>query len=202
MPTTADENDILVNTYGVDAARLFRMLYESLTNKDWDAFVSMLGLWWNIYSIIAILVSCLFIIGFLYAKVKYGELSGIEQAALREAEARWAAQNAAVEQKNAKWEAIQSRVTEPSPESWRVAIIEADIMLDEVLTNAGYSGQTIGEKLKTANPQSFTTVQDAWSAHKVRNEIAHVGSDFVLTQKTAQETILQYERVFREFGAV
>jgi hypothetical protein len=75
-------------------------------------------------------------------------------------------------------------------------------MLDETLTNAGYVGQTLGEKLKSANPQSFTTIQDAWEAHKVRNEIAHVGSDFVLTKKNAQETLVRFERVFREFGVI
>ncbi len=75
-------------------------------------------------------------------------------------------------------------------------------MLDETLKNAGYVGQNLGEKLKGANAESFTTLQDAWEAHKVRNEIAHVGSDFILTQKSAQETITRYARVFKEFGVI
>ena len=75
-------------------------------------------------------------------------------------------------------------------------------MLEETLNNAGYVGQTLGEKLKGANPQSFRTVQDAWDAHKVRNDIAHVGSDFILTKRVAQETITKFERVFREFGVI
>jgi hypothetical protein len=83
-----------------------------------------------------------------------------------------------------------------------VAIIEADIFLDETLNEAGYVGVSLGEKLKSANPQSFTTIQDAWEAHKVRNEIAHVGSDFILTRKIAQDTLLRFERVFREFGVI
>jgi len=75
-------------------------------------------------------------------------------------------------------------------------------MLEQMLDNAGYVGASIGDKLKTANPASFTTVQDAWDAHRVRNEIAHAGSDFVLTKRVAQETIIKYERVFREFGVI
>jgi hypothetical protein len=119
-----------------------------------------------------------------------------------EVEKEWAAQHEVPETKNARCDAIQMRISEHNPESWRIAIIEADIMLDETLINAGYVGQSLGEKLRSANTTSFTTLQDAWEAHKVRNEIAHVGSDFVLTQRTAQETLVRFERVFREFGVI
>lgn len=165
-------------------------------------FFDTLTFWWSVISVISVLISMLFFIGYVYAKIRYGQLSAIESAALRRAEEQWAARHVRPDSRNMRFDAIQKRVTENNPESWRVAIIEADIMLDEVLTNAGYAGKSIGDKLKTANPHSFTTLQDAWSAHKVRNDIAHVGSDFVLTKKVAQDTILQYERVFREFGVL
>lgn len=200
--TVPDENDIIYETYGIDFGRLFRFLYETLGGTDWDSLLATIGMWWNVYSVFAILLSLFFFIVFVYAKIRYNQLSEIEQEALRDAETRWAARHASRGSKNTRWEEIQGRVAENNPEAWRLAIIEADILLDEVLTNAGYVGQSIGEKLKTANPISFTTVQDAWEAHKVRNEIAHVGSDFVLTKKAAQDTILRYERVFHEFGIV
>lgn len=202
MPKVPDENDLIYDTYGVDFGGFFRAIYEMLGGTDWDAIVTMLQHWWNIYSVIAILLSLLFFVGFVYSKIRYSQLSEIEQEALRDAEARWAARHTNKASKNARWEGIQQKVTENNPESWRLAIIEADILLDETLTNAGYVGQSIGDKLKTANPISFTTVQDAWEAHKVRNEIAHAGSDFVLTKKNAQDTLLRYERVFHEFGVV
>ncbi len=197
-----DENDVIYDTYGIDIASIFRYLYERIMGGDWDTLMATFQYWWNIYSVIALLLSLLFFIGFIYAKIRYAQLSEIEQEALREAEARWARKYANEGTKNARWDTIEKRVTENNPESWRIAIIEADIFLDETLSNAGYVGQSIGEKLKTANPQSFTTVQDAWEAHKVRNQIAHVGSDFVLTQRVAQQTITQFERVFREFGVI
>ena len=203
MPIDPSENDLEYNVYGLDIEGIFRFLYEKVTENDWDALMSSLGYLWSIYSIIAILLSLLFLVGFVYAKIKYDELSAIEQKALLEAEAKWALLHEGKEgTKNARWESIQQHIVENSPEAWRIAIIEADIMLDEILRDAGYVGQSIGEMLKSANTQSFKTVQDAWDAHKVRNDIAHVGSDFVLTRKTAQETILHFERVFREFGAI
>jgi hypothetical protein len=85
---------------------------------------------------------------------------------------------------------------------WRQAIIEADIMLDEVLTRQGYEGTTIGDKLKQANPNRFHTLNNAWEAHKVRNDIAHSGSAYQLSDQIAYRTIKHYEAVFREFGEI
>ena len=202
MNEATTENSIVFQTYGFDFFGLFRNIYEHLMGNDWDVFVSTVTHWWNVYSVIALVVSLFFFAVFLYAKIQYDELSTLENDALREAEKAWDARHNIHDTRNARWEAIQQRVTEYNPESWRIAIIEADIMLDETLTNAGYAGQSLGEKLKSANTTSFTTLQDAWEAHKVRNEIAHVGSDFILTQRIAQETLLHFERVFREFGVI
>lgn len=198
-----ETNDTTTNLYGgVDFIGLFRFLYEKLPFGNWESFVESLKGFWNVYSVIAVLLSLLFFVGFIYSKIRLGQLYEILDQQIIDQEALWAVRHNGVKSSNFKWDSIQKKVTENNPESWRVAIIEADIMLDETLTNAGYVGQSIGEKLKTANPQSFTTVQDAWDAHKVRNDIAHVGSDFVLTQKAAKETITRFERVFREFDVI
>ncbi len=202
MQEATTSNTVAFAPPGIDFQGIFSFLYTSFTGDESGSLLDKLETIWNIYSVIAILLSLLFFVGFVYAKIRYGQLVEIEQAALKDAEAKWAARHSKADTKNVKWDAIQRRVTENNPESWRVAIIEADIMLEEILTNAGYVGQSVGEKLKSANPHSFTTVQDAWEAHKVRNTIAHVGSDFVLTQKVAQETITQFGRVFREFGVI
>lgn len=202
MNATSVPNEIVLQTYGLDIESLVRFLYGSAVDADVSGTIAILERVWNIYSVIAILISLLFFIGFVYAKIRYGQLAEIEDHAFHEAEHHWATRHAHADTKNSRWDIIQRRVTENSPESWRIAIIEADILLDETLTGAGYVGTSIGEKLKSANPQSFTTLQDAWEAHKVRNEIAHAGSDFILTKKSAQETLLRFERVFREFGII
>lgn len=189
--------------YGsVDFLYMFRFLYEKSPFGGGDSFVAKVETWWSVYSAIAIFLSLLFFIGFIYSKIRFGQMVEIKNQRIHDAEARWASKHKDEGPKNTRWENIQKKIKENNPESWRVAIIEADIMLDETLAGAGYAGQSLGEKLKGANSQSFTTLQDAWDAHKVRNDIAHVGGDFVLTQKNAQDTILRFERVFREFDAI
>lgn len=97
-----------------------------------------------------------------------------------------------------RWTHVRELIESSSPNDWRQAIIEADIILDDMLTRLGYLGSSIGEKLKAADPSHFRTLQEAWEAHKVRNEIAHQGSAYPLTDQIAYRTILQYENVFRE----
>ncbi len=104
-----------------------------------------------------------------------------------------------VEVEHSRWAYIMQLIESTQQSDWRTAIIEADIMLDELLTKQGYQGDTVGEKLKVA---SFGTINDAWEAHKVRNDIAHQGSAYDLTDRIAYRTIHQFENVFREFKEI
>lgn len=101
-----------------------------------------------------------------------------------------------------RWEKIQELVEEGGQSQWREAIIEAEIILEEVLEEAGYIGASVGDKLKSAKERPFATLQDAWDAHLVRNQIAHQGSTFDLSETVARRTLAHFESVFREFGVI
>jgi hypothetical protein len=105
----------------------------------------------------------------------------------------------AVAEKNQRWIHIQELIKSYHANDWRQAIIEADIMLEEMLDQMGYNGVTIGDKLKTVEKSDFITLDKAWSAHRVRNQIAHDGSAFKLHRDVAERTIKDFEEVFREF---
>lgn len=101
--------------------------------------------------------------------------------------------------KNEKWEHVTRLMGSRNSSDWRQAIVEADIILDEMLIAMGYEGESIGEKLKKIEPSDFITLNKAWEAHKVRNKIAHSGSDFSLSKDQAEKTIKMYQQVFDEF---
>lgn len=199
-----DGNDLIYDQYGIDLVGLVRYLLEGIFQSDASGIIAFLNTVWNVYSVIAMLLSAIFFGFFIYAKVRFEALAAEEQRRLREGEDMWAERYGGEESApHGRWAEIQAHLREDNPNSWKIAIIEADIFLESILTDNGYVGSTIGEKLKSANTASFTTIQDAWEAHKVRNEIAHAGqNDYILTRRVAQETILRYERVFREFGAL
>ncbi len=100
---------------------------------------------------------------------------------------------------NARWEKIEARLGSINDSDWRLAIIDCDIILGEMLTKMGYQGETIAEKLKKVEQSDFTTIQSAWEAHKIRNEIAHAGSDFKLSYRDAKRAVDLYKKVFEEF---
>ena len=97
-----------------------------------------------------------------------------------------------------RWGTVVKHIESESPNDWKQAILEADIMLDDLLTNMGYRGESIGEKLKRVDPAHFETLNDAWEAHKIRNDIAHQ-SQYSLNQIDARRVIQQYRKVFEEF---
>ena len=55
------------------------------------------------------------------------------------------------------------------------------------------------EKLKRVEPSDFRTLNSAWEAHKIRNEIAHQGSGYKLTRREAEMAIQLFKQVFEEF---
>ena len=101
--------------------------------------------------------------------------------------------------RNPKWEKVQEHITSENPANWRLAILEADILLDELLDALKYRGESIGEKLKKIEQSDFTTLSLAWEAHKIRNQVAHEGSEFLLSDREARRVVKLYEEVFKEF---
>ena len=101
--------------------------------------------------------------------------------------------------KNLRWEKVMERLGTNNEADWKLAIIEADAMLDELVRSAyPNAGDNLGERLKNIEPSDFTTLQDAWDGHKVRNNIAH-DANYRLSEREARAAIESYKRVFEEF---
>lgn len=105
-------------------------------------------------------------------------------------------------QKNERWVRVVAHLKSDNPSDWRLAVLESDIVLDELLDKLGVIGDTMGDKLKSIDPAHFKTLNNAWEAHKIRNAIAHEGQDFALTEREARRIISLYESVFKEFDFI
>ncbi len=97
-----------------------------------------------------------------------------------------------------RWENVTAHIGSSNENDWKQAIIEADMILDDILTSMGYRGESIGEKLKRVATGDMQSLNEAWEAHKVRNQIAHEPG-FTLTHHDAKHTINMYRKVFEEF---
>ena len=100
-----------------------------------------------------------------------------------------------------RWEKVLTYLESDNQSDWKQSIIEADNLLDEMVSAMHYPGENLGERLKNIEPSDFVTLQDAWDGHKVRNQIAHE-SDFTLTRREARRVLELYEKVFTEFNFV
>ncbi|MDO8619981.1 MAG: hypothetical protein Q7R64_01370 [bacterium] len=98
-----------------------------------------------------------------------------------------------------RWDRVQTHLHSENESDWRLAVLEADVLLDEMVTHMGYHGDSLGEKLKGIEKSDFLTLDGAWEAHAVRNKIAHEGATFALTEREAKRVIKLYEEVFKEF---
>jgi len=105
--------------------------------------------------------------------------------------------------KNEQWELVVKHVESPSQNDWKLAIIEADKMLEGVINRIlpGYENLSIGEKLKKIESSDFLSINEAWEAHKVRNRIAHE-SAYEITEREAKLVIGMYKKVFEEFSYI
>ncbi|MCI5108491.1 MAG: hypothetical protein MRY49_01430 [Candidatus Pacebacteria bacterium] len=99
---------------------------------------------------------------------------------------------------NVRWQKVVKLINSSEQSDWKLAILESDIMLGELLDALGYKGESMGEQLKKIEKSDFTTLDSAWEAHKIRNSIAHEG-EFLITQREAARVIRLYEEVFLEF---
>ncbi len=130
--------------------------------------------------------------------------ASIQKSRIVMAEKRWldSLTNAAIsgeDTENERWQQILSYAASDDHELWRLAIIEADVMLDEMMETMGYTEDSLGDKLRNVEPSDFQTIDEAWEAHKMRNLIAHEGSTYDLKKEEVDRTIKNYQRVFEEF---
>ena len=107
-----------------------------------------------------------------------------------------------VEDIRSRWGIIMA-TSKTGPAGLKIAITEADKLLDYVMKTQGYSGGTMGERLKAAKSGfgDYGVYNAVWQAHKLRNTMVHdVGFDLVVSQ--ANEALTDFERGLRKLGAL
>lgn len=183
---------------------IFYLIYQWLsgshgTGLDLSGLVHLLTVLWVVITVLAYIIALAFLALLVHSIIRMHQIK--DEDAPRFATVH-DTHHAETVTEHHRWNHIRELIESPKDSDWRQAIIEADIILDDMLTRLGYVGDTVGEKLKAVDPARFRTLQEAWEAHKVRNDIAHQGSAYPLTDHLAYRTILHYENVFKEHGEI
>ncbi len=101
-----------------------------------------------------------------------------------------------------RWQLLLDQAISTDPKAWRAAILQADVMLGELLLKLGYQGSTTAERLRSVPENAFVTYPNAWEAHRIRNFVSARSSDYILTQREAFRVMKLYEQVFEEFDFI
>lgn len=96
-----------------------------------------------------------------------------------------------------EWERIMGTLKKGDEANLKMAIIEADKLLDEILQKANFPGKDMGERLENINSAQISYIDEIWRAHKIRNRIAHE-PNFKLTIQEAEEAIKNYQKALEE----
>lgn len=105
-----------------------------------------------------------------------------------------------VESYRVKWLSIEQALKPDNHESYHLAILNADKLLDKALKERGMSGNTMGERMKSAQ-KIWTNANHVWTAHKLRNQIAHE-SDVQVELVTTKRALVAFKQALKDLGAV
>jgi len=95
------------------------------------------------------------------------------------------------------WNKIVEDSESAPPHSYTTAIVNADILVDELLKDAGFEGKDMGDRLGKLNGLRIRSLEGVWSAHRLRNKIVHT-SGFEASKKAKEETLHVYEEFLKE----
>ena len=165
----------------------------------------------TIFKIILSIICLFFVMIIAYSTIRILEVRAKERKHLRHEIEEYAHHQAEKqktmvaqigEQKNERWGNVLVHLFSPSSGDWKLAIIEADSMLFGLMDQLGFKGESLGDKLKSADGDKFKSLATAWEVHTIRNRIAHEGSEYEISQHEAKRVIALYEQIFREFGYI
>jgi hypothetical protein len=105
-----------------------------------------------------------------------------------------------VEKYRLRWMAIEKQLKREDSSSCQLAILNADKLLDQALREKGVNGETMGERMKTAK-DTWSNANAVWSAHKLRNQIAHE-PDVRVQYDEARRAVVAFKQALKDVGAI
>jgi len=100
-----------------------------------------------------------------------------------------------------KWRTIQKRLKGNLESEHKLAVIEADSMLEKALKQAGFPGETLGERLEKVTPDTLPNLSEVLEAHKIRNNVVH-DPNYKLSLSDAKWVLIVLEKALRNLGVL
>lgn len=99
-----------------------------------------------------------------------------------------------------KWRKIEDLFSYGKEMNFKLAVIEADKLLDYVLKESYFQGETMGDRLKMATYR-YPKLRQVWWAHKVRNHVVHE-TKYELRHGEAKKVLGLFKNALKELKAI
>jgi len=96
--------------------------------------------------------------------------------------------------------AIERQLNKNDANTYQLAVLNADKLLDFALKEKGVKGETMGDRMK-ASKEMWSNANSIWSAHKLRNTIAHE-PDAKISYDDARRALANFKTGLRDLGAI
>lgn len=99
-----------------------------------------------------------------------------------------------------RWLTIEQQLKRDEASSYHMSVLSADSLLDQALKERGVQGDTMGARMKQMQ-QKWSNANNVWSAHKLRNQIAHE-PDVKLDYNSARRALAAFKQALKDVGAI
>ena len=100
-----------------------------------------------------------------------------------------------------RFASLKERLTVPTSENLRLAVIEGDALVDSFLKRAGYEGEHMADRLSQLSAGEVPALERLWDAHRLRNNIVHTPGAAISSHE-ARAAMKAYEDFLKELGAL
>lgn len=105
-----------------------------------------------------------------------------------------------VDKYRSKWLSIEQQLKRDEMSSYGMCVLNADKLLDQALQDRGVQGRTLAERMKQYQSR-WTSANDVWTAHKLRNRIAHE-ADARVDYDGARRALAAFKQALKDVGAI
>ena len=98
-----------------------------------------------------------------------------------------------------QWDKIKKRIETGTEADYKLAVIDADDFLQQVLDERGYDGENMEESLRKAGKLVAPLLNEILAAHEIRNSVVY-DPDFKLSFEQAKKILETYESAINNIG--
>lgn len=168
-------------------SKIYNNALEYFNSSDWHQIIFRL-------KVISVILSIFFIISIFALLFKIRK--SIKEGLLTITENGSASDSSFKKETDEKWQAVLDKLDKNNESDYKLAIIEADKIFDDLLKRLGYIGDDMGERLKQISSVQLANIDDVWQAHKARNRIAHEPG-FKIKRSEAEQVVKIYQRAMK-----